>query len=229
MALFEKKDGGTKMNNKKAVSPNNIWNKEGFRMCGLGEKSLIIAKIKHIGRCIRWSKQRIERGYAECDRWDMDGYLQRLIPEMLQDLRDNRLGSPAYLGENYTNDKGMVVNDTCHEKWNKILDRMIFLWRESTEDFCSKKNPYDEEYHKAHDAFEEKYGLFGKKLQTEEEREKCKQRGGGCRVHHMYELPEYKAISDKYFAEEYKIDAYRVECKNEALDLLKEHFFALWD
>lgn len=36
------------MNNKKATSVNNIWDKEGFIMCGLGEKSKIIAKIKHM-------------------------------------------------------------------------------------------------------------------------------------------------------------------------------------
>lgn len=28
--------------------PSNIWNQEGFDMCGLGEKSKLIAKIKHI-------------------------------------------------------------------------------------------------------------------------------------------------------------------------------------
>ena len=32
--------------------PNNIWNKEDFDMCGLGEKNKFIAKIKHIKKCI---------------------------------------------------------------------------------------------------------------------------------------------------------------------------------
>lgn len=87
--------------------PSNIWNKEGFDMWGLGEKSKFVAKIKHIKRCIRWSKQRIVRGYADIDRWNMFGYLQTLIPNMLQDLRDHRMGSPGCLGENYTNDEGI--------------------------------------------------------------------------------------------------------------------------
>ena len=38
-----------------------------------------------------------------------------------------------------------MVNDTCHEEWDKILERMIFLWRETDEESCSKKNPYEEE------------------------------------------------------------------------------------
>ena len=61
----------------------------------------------------------------------MDGYLSHLFPEMLQDLRDNRMGSPSYLGEDYMNEDGILVNDTCHAEWDRILDRMIFLWREA--------------------------------------------------------------------------------------------------
>lgn len=96
-------------------------------------------------KCIRWSYQRVTRGYADCDKWDMYTFLQILIPEMLQDMRDNRHGSPSYLGENYTNADGILVNDTCHDEWDKILNYMIFLWRESAEDTCTRKNPYEEE------------------------------------------------------------------------------------
>ena len=43
----------------------NIWNCHDFAMVGLGEKSRIIAMIKHSGRCLKWSRQRVVRGYAE--------------------------------------------------------------------------------------------------------------------------------------------------------------------
>ena len=45
----------------------------------------------------------------------------------------------------------------------------------------------------------------------------------------MDELPQYKEISEKYFAEEKKLEEYRNKCKDDAIDLLKEHFYALWD
>ena len=67
------------------------------------------------------------------------------------------------------------------------------------------------------------------KLQTEAELEKNRKRGGGGTVHFMKELPEYKEISDKYFEEERRLEEYRSKSKDEALDLLKEHFYALWD
>ena len=219
---------GHVMKKKSEPSVNNIWDKEGFQMCGLGEKSKIIARIKHFRRCVLWSRQRIVRGYADCDRRHMDRYLQNLIPDMLQDLRDNRYGSPSYLGENYTNENGILVNDTCHKEWDKILDRMIFLWRESNEYTCRRKNPYEEEHSKAYSEFAEKYGFFGEKLQTEEELER-KRKHGSTIVHFMGELPEYKEISDRHFEEERKLDEYRKTSKDEALDLLKEHFWALWD
>mgnify|MGYP000755780484 FL=1 len=102
--------------------PMNIWNKYDFAMSGLGKKSKILAKIKHFFKCVKWSKQRITRGYCDCDVWEMFSFLQTLIPDMLQTLKDTRTGSPGYLGENYTNENGILVNDTCHEEWNCILD-----------------------------------------------------------------------------------------------------------
>lgn len=217
------------MKAKSVSSANNIWDKEGFRMCGLGEKSRIIATIKYVRKCICWSWQRIIRGYADRDKGNMYRYLQNLIPDMLQDLRDNRHGSPGYLGQNYQNGDGILVNDTCHEEWNKILDHMIFLWRESNEYTCTQKNPFEEEHRKTHEEFTDKYGVLGEKLQTEAEIEENRKRGGGGTVHFMDELPEYKEISDKYFAEEQRLEEYRSKSKDEAMDFLKEHFFALWD
>ena len=217
------------MKMKAVTSANNIWDIEEFKMCGLGERNKAIAKIKYFIKCMRWSWQRIIRGYADCDKWNMYQYLQNLIPDMLQDLRDNRYGSPGFLGENYENEDGILVNDTCHEEWNKILDRMIFLWRESNENTCTKKNPYEEEHSKAYEEFTEKYGFFGEKLQTAEELEANCKRGGGGTVHFMDELPEYKEISDMYMAESKKLDEYRSASKDGAMDMLKEYFFCLWD
>ena len=121
-------------------------------------------------------------------------YLEELMPAMLQHLKDNRMGSPAMLGENYTDEHGIMQNDACHKEWDKILDRMIFLWRELDEETCSEKNKYEKEYSKASDEFFDKYGFFGEGLETEEEKEKAK-KTGSMRVHFMSELPEYEEIS----------------------------------
>lgn len=48
-------------------------------------------------------------------------------------------------------------------------------------------------------------------------------------VHFMKELPEYREIYEKYYAEGRKLDKYREQCNNEAFDMLKEYFYSLWD
>ena len=79
------------------------------------------------------------------------------------------------------------------------------------------------------DEFTERFGLFGNKLQTEKELEENRKRGGGGTIHFMDELPEYKEISDKYREEEKRLEEYRRKCKDEAIDMLKQYFYDLWD
>ena len=207
---------------------NSIWNKEDFSMAGQGEKFTLPNKIRLFFRCIKWSWQRVTRGYADCDVWDMDYYLRRLIPDMLQTLRDIHPDPPASLEEEYVDNEEYKIYATCLANRNKRLDRMIFLWRESNEETCSKKNPYKAAYYSAFKDFEIKYGVWGEKLQTDEEL-RIGQKNGTFSFHFMHELPEYKGISDKYSEEEKKLEEYRVSCKDEAMDMLKEHFYSLWD
>jgi hypothetical protein len=46
---------------------------------------------------------------ADIDVWEMFSFLQSIIPDMLQKLKDTRHGSPGYLGENYTNEYGILL------------------------------------------------------------------------------------------------------------------------
>lgn len=96
------------------------------------------------------------------------------------------------------------------------------------ENTCSKKNMYEEEYTKAFSEFEEKYGFLGTELQTEEELQENK-RTSTVKIHFMNELPAYKQISDLYNEEEKRLDEYRNSCKDEALDMLKQYYYDLWD
>lgn len=72
------------MEKKEMSYQNNIWDKDKFRSCCMVGKWKLFAIIRRLKNCICWSKQRIVRGYADCDRWDMCSYLQKLIPDMLK-------------------------------------------------------------------------------------------------------------------------------------------------
>ena len=69
--------------------PMNIWNKYDFAMSGLGKKSKILAKIKHFFKCVKWSKQRITRGYCDCDVWEMFAtvYKGNIIKNLIMDCQ----------------------------------------------------------------------------------------------------------------------------------------------
>ena len=113
-------------------------------------------------------------------------------------------------------------------KWNRILEHMEFLFREANEETCHRKNPYEEAYDQAREAFTRKYGMFGEKLKTEEEKEQEKDKGYYC-VHTMSDVPEYKEILDQWFAAEKELAAYRDRCMKEGMKLFTRYLWDLWD
>ena len=136
--------------------------------------------------------------------------------------RDNRHGTPIVIDDFKYEDKEST--DKNENKWNEIVDRMIFLLGEMGEFTCQKKNPYEEESNRIYDEFTEKYGMFGKKLNSQEENEK-----EYITLHTPSELPEYKDTMDKWIAAERELEKYRQKCKDEFFELFSEHFYALWD
>lgn len=178
-----------------------------------------------------FEQQRVERGWADSDVWNMCDWFIDTIRPMLQHLRKTHTGSPSYLGTNYENEEGILVNDTCHDEWNEILDRMIFLLGEMREDTCSQKNPYEEDVMSAYDRFHEKYGFFGDGLKTKGEKAAEEERGS-YRMYFPSDEPgrdDIRELFDKYHAEEKKLHDYRNACKDEFFVLFSKHFYALWD
>lgn len=161
------------------------------------------------------------------DVWNMFDWFLEVIPSMLEELKGNAHGTPSSL-VNMTDDAHVHDDEESLEKWKSILGEMAYLFRESSEETCEKKNPYEDEYERASEQFISEYGLFGEKLKTPGEIEKERKRGY-CTMHTMGELPEYRDICDKYWDEEKRLNLYRNECKDKAFELLKNWFWALWD
>lgn len=179
----------------------------------------------------RMKKQRYERGYADIDVWNMYDWFLKTVKPMLMQYRKNHIGSPASLGENYKNEEGIWVNDKCHDEWNVILDRMIFLLNEMDEDTCSMVNPFQEDVEKAHDEFSEKYGVFGDGLKSGEEKEKEKT-SGDIRIYFPTDEPgrdDVKQLFADYHNAENAIAEYRNRCKDEFFELFNKYFWDLWD
>lgn len=133
------------------TDPMNSWDKNSLKMAVhySRDKIKLFAYIREIKNRIKWSRQRMTRGYADTDCWNVDDYLQILIPNMLEKHRENHLGVPLIDGKPLST-----------EEWEQILDRMVFLWREADENTCTRKNPYEEEYFKALKEFEANMGCL---------------------------------------------------------------------
>ena len=99
--------------------------------------------------------QRLRYGHCYRDVWSIDWWFVTVVPNMIHDLRINSHGYPGY----FTGTEEENVR-----KWNRILKRMEFLFREANEETCRRKNPYQDAHDEAMAAFTQQYGMFGEKL-----------------------------------------------------------------
>jgi len=190
----------------------------------------IVGVLQEFGRDIRRCHERIWRGYCDYDIFSIFDWFLGLMPTMLEDFKDHLHGCPA-ASEMHAHSVAPGSGDCVSEDmraWIEVLERMNFLLRESDEEACSRKNPYQAEYDKAQAEFDEKYGPWGEKLMTDKEREddRC---GRGKRVYTLGHVPEFQEIDRKYMDEEKAIYQYRCACKDEALALFSKWFYDLWD
>ena len=204
----------------------------------------VFANIRTVGdlfRSIKWAWQRAIKGYCELDTYSVGDWFLNILPDMIESVKNNRMGVPSVLMEEameyYKLNSVDEYNDAPEElrrkideygdeKWNAILTRMIFLLRESNADTCTRCNPYEGAYLRIWAEFREKYGEWGESLWPDEREAAEEYRGKViCFPAH---LPEYKEISDKYFEEERKIGEYQMRCKDAALELFSKWFYNLW-
>ena len=184
----------------------------------------ILGVLQEFCSDLRRCYERIWRGYCDYDIFSIDQWFLGIMPTMLEDFKNNSHGCP--LLPNYSsddmNDKTKAYN--MFKDWQAILEKMIFLLKEADEETCSRQNPYQEQYDKACEEFNEKYGFFGEKLLTEEEK-----KSNFSRCYMLSDVEEYKPISDLYFNEYSKLEEYRKKCKDEALIMFSRWFYDLWD
>ena len=127
----------------------------------------------------KWKKQRAERGFSDCDSWNIFSWFLEVMTPALKQMRENLSGYPTHISNSNSNSQALQVDEEDEPgmvEWKRTLDRMIFLLQEMNEDTCSYKNPYEAEVNKAQNAFTKKYGFFGEGLYdlltSEEEKER---------------------------------------------------------
>ena len=77
-------------------------------------------------RTVKYFCQRGYRGYADCDAWDADSYLENITLGVIKRLKENNMGYPASLCDyapGQEEPEGHV--DSGAEKWQTILSEII--------------------------------------------------------------------------------------------------------
>ena len=178
----------------------------------------IIKLIRQIVRDIKWSHQRIWKGYCDYDLFSIDDWFTKIMPNMLKEFKKNRHSSPV--GSNciahaiFMNEEER--DQDFHSEWDKVLERMIFLLGEMDDATCSQQNPYEDEY------FEVVHKLMKKPVENAD--------GTFTRRYpNLADYPEYRELEEKYDEEEHRVNMYRQNCKEEFFKLFDECFYDLWD
>lgn len=174
--------------------------------------------------------QRARKGYADADTWAIDSWFIRTMTPMLKRLRKYHCGYPSCFITDITD--SVKTEEEDNEKWNQVLDRMIFLLNEMDEDKCTMKNPYAKEYHRINSGFRRKYGLLGEKAKTPEMLAEEENAPGVCMCSaadfpNLY--PTAQKVREDYIEFGKKIDEYRDKCKDEFFELFSKYFWCLWD
>ena len=161
----------------------------------------LIKFIKNIPKKIKWFFQRGFRGYSDKDIWNIDKWFLNTIIPMLKQLKKEKNGYPIYMTE---------------QQWDIILDNMIDSFKESTDEYCSEKNEYQEEY------YNKKYSHI---KNIEDLFIPCED---NPKIYKLNVGKVEEPLKTQYQEREEQIKKYKIRMKNKAFRLFAKYFDDLW-
>lgn len=170
----------------------------------------------------KMNKQRKEKGYCDQDLNDISYWFLTVVPNMLTEFNENRHGYPSNLED---------------REWTKIINQMIYYFREANEETCSRQD----EVHELTDKYINfelpdyilKYGGISTEnvtIKDCDEWNKANERNWNkFRICEPDKYREYEQIKSDLLAKDIEIYQYRNECKEKAFKLFTQYFWDLWD
>ena len=162
----------------------------------------------HWMRDIQCAWQRANKGYCFRDLWNVDLWFIEIMPKMIQELKERKIGYPAYLSE---------------KEWDSILDEMIQCFKEANSETTSFINPYEEEY------FEKVLPVF--MYQFEDKKREISDDGYYTLkfIKDMDVSEEIKELDKKHYEKEKEKERFMEKNKKKGLELFVKYFDNLWD
>lgn len=111
---------------------------------------------------IKWAWQRAFRGWDDQAIWSIDGYLSKLIPELVGRLRVIKHGIPIDCFDGLDHDENYCYSEESEkiasERWNKILDEIVEGFVLYLKDDFYKNEEYQEKFNKSFDMLKKYFG-----------------------------------------------------------------------
>jgi len=154
-------------------------------------------------RKIKWFIQRGRRGWADCDTWSMDYYLDGWMPSALRHLKKHKHGVPNEVfptGKQYVRKDGnpnKAAWKVASRRWDRILNQIIEGFEASAR---------------------VKHGLYEKELGPypgRRPKDKTKE--------------EWRAVRDERFVKSQKLAKRDTKIFKKGMLLFVEHYWSLWD
>jgi len=135
-------------------------------MFGYNWKYLIAHPWKIAGYCwaeIRFAWQRVFRGWDDRAVWSIDYYLAKLIPELVLELKENKIGYPArLLPDDIGDDWSEEQSKKAKEKWDSVLDEIAEGFQYYSDSICDwgDQKEIDEKLKASMDLLAEYFGAL---------------------------------------------------------------------
>jgi len=184
-------------------SRNNPWRTNAYWAVYRFFKNTKVFHPRTIYYDIKYFIQRGHRGWADCDTWSLDNYIDGWMPAALRHLKATKHGVPMQIfpeGPEYTKADGNPTEaafDIAHANWDAILDKMIagFEANNRMSDLL-----YEEELGS--------YPMERPKGVTKE---------------------EWKKVKDDHFKASQLLEERDRKIAEEGLQLFIKHYYSLWD
>lgn len=163
----------------------------------------------HWMRDIQCAWQRANKGYCFRDLWNVDLWFIEIMPQMLQEYKNNKHGYPSEL--------------ESEEEWDNILDQMISHFKEANSETTTFVNLYEEEF------CEKVLPIWMSQFKNPEKDPDVKDCYILKSVSEMDISEELKELYAKYHDAENKKRQFIEDNKKKALELFVKYFDNLWD
>jgi hypothetical protein len=161
----------------------------------------------HWMRDIKCAWQRANKGYCFRDLWNIDLWFIEIMPQMIQELKECKMGYPDGLSE---------------KEWDDILDAMIQCFKEAHSETTSFVNPYEDEY------CEKIIPVWMSQFKNPEKDPDVKDCYILKSVSEMDISEELKELDRKHYETEKEKNQFMKKNKKKGLELFVKYFDNLW-